>query len=176
MKKVAKGLFAGLLLILVVISLAGYNIVIPLSVVNNDRLNASVQKAVPGKDINLFANCDFSKGNWSAYLVIAPEDFDDLDPLISKRVCLKTDNIALLKQMQKNWIFKYNKDGDMATVNSVFYLVHNGVVVFESGIVLDKNNQGLQNAVYGWMRPVDGSAMIGACSRFKKVYWPVVVL
>jgi hypothetical protein len=176
MKKVIKVLLAGLLLIFITLGLMGYNIVLPLSATVNDRLNNSLPKAVAGKEISPFLNYDFSQGSWSAYLVIVPEDFHDLHPLISKRVCLKTDDISLLKQMQKSWSFKYNENGDMATVNSTFYLVHDGMIVFETGIMLDKNNQGLQNSTYGWMKPVDGSAMVGVCSRFKKVYWPVVIL
>jgi hypothetical protein len=77
--------------------------------------------------------------------------------------------------MKKDWVFKYRENDDMATVNSSFYLVRDGLVVFESGIVLDKNNQGLQNSNYGWMQPVDGAAFVNICAGFKKVYWPVVL-
>lgn len=176
MKRFIKIIVAALLLIVGVIVLARYNIVIPLSVAKNGMINNALPDTKPDGNISLFSKCDFSKGNWSAYLVVAPEDFDDLHPFIPKRVCLKTNDRSVLQQMQKSWIFKGNKDGDMATVNSTFYLVNNGMIVFETGIVLDKNNQGLQNGAFGWMKPVDGRAMLNVCSSFKQVYWPVVIL
>src|SRR4051812_30548587 len=113
MKKVIKVLLAGLLLVFIALGLTGYNIVLPLSATANDRLNNSPPRAVPGKELNPFSNYYFSQGEWSAYLVIVPEDFQDLHPQISKRVCLKTDDISLLKQMQKSWSFKCNENGDM---------------------------------------------------------------
>lgn len=164
-----------LLLIAVFMSLTGYNLAIPLSQINNDKLNTVLPKVKPGESLQLFSNCDFSKGDWTAYIVIAPEDFDELNPNVGKRVCWKTNDKSLLRQMKKDWVFKYRENDDMATVNSSFYLVRDGLVVFESGIVLDKNNQGLQNSNYGWMQPVDGAAFVNICAGFKKVYWPVVL-
>jgi hypothetical protein len=175
MKRIFIALAILLLLIAVVMSLTGYNLAVPLSQINNDKLNTALPKVKPGESLQLFSNYDFSKGDWTAYIVIAPEDFDGLNPLIGKRICWKTNSRTLLAQMKKNWVFKYRENDDMATVNSCFYLIRDGIIVFESGIVLDKNSQGLQNSNYGWMQPADGAAFVNVCKGFEKVYWPVVV-
>ncbi|QTE35703.1 hypothetical protein J3L18_21480 [Mucilaginibacter gossypii] len=175
MKRIFISLVAILLLIAVVMSLTGYNLTIPVSKINNNRLNPLLPKVKPGERLQLFSNCDFSKDDWTAYIVIAPEDFDGLNPLMGKRICWKTNSRTLLAQMKKNWVFKYRENDDMATVNSSFYLIRDGHMVFESGIVLDKNNQGLQNLNYGWMQPVDGTAFVNVCRGFEKIYWPVVL-
>ena len=163
-----------LLIIAVGMSLTGYTLAISLSQINSDRLNTPLPKARSDQNLQPLSDYDFSKGNWTAYIVISTDDFNDLNPLIGKRVCWKTNSKALLMKMKKDWVFKYRENSDMATVNSSFYLVQDGVMVFESGIVLDKNNQGLQNSKYGWMQPVNGMAFVNICKGFKKVYWPVV--
>lgn len=174
MKRILITLATLLLLIAVIMSLTGYSLAFPLSQVNNDKLNPALPKARPGENLQLFSNYDFSKGDWTAYIVISTDDFNDLNPRIEKRVCWKTSSKTLLMKMKKDWIFKYRENDDMATANSSFYLLLNGRVVFESGIVLDKNIQGLQNSKYGWMQSVNDEAFVNICADFKKVYWPIV--
>ncbi|MFC0518607.1 hypothetical protein ACFFGT_30615 [Mucilaginibacter angelicae] len=174
MKKIFIALATLMLLIAVVMSLTGYSLVIPLSHVNNDRHNTSLPRAEPGENLQPFSNYDFSKGNWTAYIIISTDDFNALNPLIEKRVCWKTNSKTLLTKMKKDWVFKYRENDDMATVNSSFYLVRDDVIVFESGIVLDKNTLGLQNSNYGWMQAAKSEAFVNICRDFKKVYWPIV--
>lgn len=174
MKRPAKIVLIVLLLLAIVftlLSVKGYNLVIPLS--SQGDIVPQI-KAKPGDTINPFSRLDFTKDDWTAYIKISAEDFIDLNSQIPMRTCLKTTNRTLLMQMQKSWQFKITQ-GDAATVVSNFYLLKNGRIVFSSGIVLDKHSQGFQNSVYGWMQPVNNNEMINISRQFKPVYWPVVV-
>lgn len=160
-----------IILAAIFVSVKGYNIVIPASQ-SGDVL--PVLKLKSGDTVNVFSQFDFTKDDWVAYIVIPPSDFADLNSQIPHRTCLKTTDRNLLQKMKREWRFKMTQ-GDVATVESVFYLLKNGKTVFRSGIVLDTYSQVLQNSVYGEMLPVDKNAMINTCREFRNVYWPVVV-
>nr|WP_294940648.1 hypothetical protein [uncultured Mucilaginibacter sp.] len=170
--KIAGIIFIGLALIGVACFIMGYTLVIPLSA-NKTGKTASTLKA--GQQLNPFAGFDFTKDDWQAYIVISPSDLSDLHPSIPHHACLKTVDREVLIRMQKEWNFKAT-GGDMATVQSIFYLVKDDKVIFESGIVLDKQRQGLQSQEYGWMEPVSAAGIINTCKQFKTVYWPIVCL
>jgi hypothetical protein len=74
--------------------------------------------------VHPFSSFDFTKDDWAAYIVIPLSDFTDLNKQIARRTCLKTTDRKILLQMQQQWQFKVTA-GDMATVESVFYLVKN---------------------------------------------------
>ncbi|TFF34805.1 hypothetical protein [Mucilaginibacter psychrotolerans] len=150
----------------------GYTLVIPLSQNNLDKTAGAVKA---GQQLNPFAGFDFTKGNWQAFIVVSPSDFTDLHPSIQHHGCIKTGDRKVLMRMKKDWKFRAI-GGDMATFQSTFYVVRNHKVMFESGIVLDKQRQGLQNPQYGWMEPVDAAEIISTCKQFKAVYWPIVFL
>lgn len=171
MKKALKIAVGIIILAAIFVSLKGYNIVIPVSK-SGDIL--PVLKLKSGDTLNVFSQFDFTKDDWAAYVVITPSDFADLNAQIPHRTCLKTTNRNLLQKMKREWRYKITQ-GDVTTVESVFYLLKNGKTVFRSGIVLDTHSQVLQNSVYGEMVPVDKNAMINTCRKFRKVYWPVVV-
>lgn len=160
-----------IILAAIFVSVKGYNIVIPVAK-SGDIL--PVLKLKSGDTVNVFSQFDFTKDDWVAYIVIPPSDFADLNSQIPHRTCLKTTDRNLLQKMKREWRFKMTQ-GDVATVESVFYLLKNGKTVFRSGIVLDTYSQVLQNSVYGEMVPVDKNAMINTCREFRNVYWPVVV-
>lgn len=148
---------------------SGYNIILPLTA------GKQSQSVKAGTTVKVLSDFDFDKGNWAAYLFIKNENWQGLPPSIIKRNCLKTTDRLLLKHMQNNWVFKVS-DGDMATVSSSFYLVHNGKIVYQSAIMLDAAHQGLQNKQYGWMEPVNPTILVSTCSKFRPVYWPIVIL
>jgi len=170
--KITGVIFIGFVLVSIACSIMGYTLVIPLSQNNLDKTAATFKA---GRQLNPFAGFDFTKGDWQAYIVISPSDLTDLHPSIPNHGCLKTSDRKVLIRMQKDWKFKAN-GWDMATVQSTFYLVRNHKVMFESGIVLDKQRQGLQNPQYGWMEPVPTAGIINTCKQFKTVYWPIVFL
>ena len=128
-----------------------------------------------GQIVNPLSDFDFGNGKWTVYLEISPSDFRNLNPLVTKATCLKTSDIQLLREMKKNWNFRYS-GGDVATVNSTIYFVKNGRLVFESGIVIDKNMEGLQGEEYGWLEPIGKKALSKSASRFNRVYLPVIFI
>ena len=170
MKTTLKTVVGIILLAAIFVSVKGYNIVIPFSQ-DGDILPYFKSKA--GDTVNVFSKFDFTKDEWIAYIVIPSSDFVNLNAQIPRRTCLKTTDRNLLQKMKREWRFKITQ-GDVATVESTFYLLKNGKTVFQSGIVLDTHSQVLQNSVYGEMLPVDKNEMINTCREFKKVYWPVV--
>ncbi|OOQ61372.1 hypothetical protein BC343_20575 [Mucilaginibacter pedocola] len=157
-------------------TLLGYNIVIPTSEMMNDKVNGRLPKRKTGDTLQLFRSYDFSDGKWAAYLVVAADDRADIHPKLAGRTCWKTTDIAVLKEMQQRWTFKINSDADIATVTSTFYLIRDGVVVFDSGIVADSGTQGIQMREYGWMQPTDKQAVMDVLTKFKAVKWPVVFI
>jgi hypothetical protein len=171
MKETLKVAAAIIILAAVFVSVKGYNIVIPVSQ-SGDCL--PVFKSKSGDTVSVFSKFDFTKDDWVAYIVIPSSDYVDLNSQIPHRTCLKTTDRNLLQKMKHEWRFKITQ-GDVATVESVFYLLKNGKTVFRSGIVLDTYSQVLQNSVYGEMVPIDKNAMINTCREFRNVYWPVVV-
>jgi hypothetical protein len=49
--------------------------------------------------------------------------------------------------------------------------------VFSSGIVLTEGGlEGLQSGYFGWAEPKTKGVLLEYCSKFKPVYWPLIVL
>jgi hypothetical protein len=170
-KKIITGLLSLVLLLYSLSILTGVTtVVIPLS-----GYKAGAHTAVrKGEIVSPLKQLDFKKGRWVAYLVIAPADYGDLNPAIGKISCLWSEDAELFRSMQEQWNFKYT-GGDLATVSSALYFVRDGKIEFESGIVIDKEREGLQGSEYGWLEPVEKHVLSDSLRRFKRVYWPVVV-
>jgi hypothetical protein len=150
----------------------GYPIVIDIS---NDRTSPSENGMYKiGDTVNPFAKFNFDKGKWIAYLIISKNDKRDLQDgvWVGK---FKTDDKMLLKQMQNNLRFIYY-GGDMATVESKMILYNDGNRFFESGIVLDKSMQGLQQKNWGWLQVNSQNNLAYYCKRFQRIYSPIIVL
>ncbi len=109
--------------------------------------------------VNLFESFDFEDGKWDVYLVIGQED--KKSALLNKKRanCLHSTDDELFATIKSDWRFKLT-EGDISTVESRVYLIKDGVLMFESGIVLDKNIEGLQNRQYGWKHKTNVSQML----------------
>lgn len=127
-----------------------------------------------GQIVSPLQRFDFEKGKWVAYLVINPADYEDLNPAFKKISCYKSEDAELFNRMKKKWNFIYTS-GDVATVSSAIYFVRDGKIEFESGIVIEKKREGLQGSEYGWLEPVEQHVLSNELSRFKRVYWPVLI-
>ena len=149
---------------------AHYTLVIPISKLN--------QKDLPlkkGAIVKPFKNLFLSDGNWKAYIVFDKTDLIELPQGIARATCIKTEDKSVIQEMKDTWHFIY-KEGDIATAESSIYIFHDNELVFESAIVISENSQGLQSRSYGWMKPVRKNVICESCKKFKRVYWPVVVL
>jgi hypothetical protein len=80
----------------------------------------------------------------------------------------RTLDTALLKEMQRSWVFIYTA-GDVATVESRLMLYKDGKIMFSTGIVLDEQGQGLQSPDFGWLEPLKEVRLSRQCSRFRRV-------
>lgn len=148
-----------------------YSIVVPLS----KPAPSQRYKLEKGDIFNPLKNYDFGKGRWTAYLIISRTDFSDLPPALKKGRYLKTTDIELLRQIRDVWKFVYT-GGDVGTVESVIYFINDDKIVFQSGIVVDKERVGLQDKTYGWLEASDGLAIVECLQRFKKIDFPIVLL
>jgi hypothetical protein len=153
-----------------IFALTGYRFVIHISNYEVHQKTFSV-----GDTVQVLKSIDLASGNWSAFLVLDKADFDDLSPSIPKVMCLKTKDMALIKLMQSHWNGIY-RNADMATVTSHIYIFKDNQLMFKSGIVLDKNSEGLQNQEFGWLEPLEKGVLTKHCSAFKPVFFPIVFL
>jgi hypothetical protein len=170
MKKIYITIIFTFLLIIMIMVFTGTTIVITTA-----EPEKSFEKFKKGDTVNVFEKLDFDKGKWCAYLVLSRSDFPDLNKLIPRRNCFKLEDINLMKQMKKEWRFIYT-GGDLATVESFIIFYNDGKAVFESGIVLDQDLEGLQSSSFGWSEPVSKNLLTKYCMKFKNVYWPVLIL
>jgi hypothetical protein len=151
----------------IVIQLWGYPLVFDFS----KKINFAEIKLQKGDTIKPFEKFNFDKGSWVAYLFLN-NDNTNLSSEMPKGKCFKTTNINVLKQMQDEWKFLYS-GGDVATIESSIILYNNGKKVFESGILIDENSQGLQSRQFGWL---EGLNLIKTCKQFEKIYSPILIL
>lgn len=129
----------------------------------------------PELKFNPFENFDFNKGNWEAYLIIDKYDFDKLNSKIRPARVLKSKSKDTLNKLKKGWILKAT-NGDMATASSSIVIKHDGIIVFESGVVLENDLLGLQNKQFGWAEPDSNEQFIEGLSEFEKVSFPIVLI
>ncbi len=128
-----------------------------------------------GQIMNPFSNFDFNDGNWVMYVFIGDSDKDSLPASIKNAKSLKTSDLNLLRSIQKDLKFTYTS-GDMATIESQIILCRNGVQMFESGIDITSNSQGLQNTAYGWLQVTPKNDLSRYITKFKKNYSPLILI
>jgi hypothetical protein len=136
------------------------------------KMKENVQK---GDVVSPLQGMDFDNGNWTAYLVLTTDDFDQLKPRFSRN-CLKLTDRQTLKSMSQDLKMIYT-GGDIATVASYLIFVKDGKVVFNSAIHLSKEGfEGLQSPYFGYMEPQNKGVLWKYCSKFEPVYAPFIIL
>lgn len=165
------------LLIVFVLSIITYLFFNPILVfINAENESYSTKKEYEKGDvITVLDSCNFNEGNWVVYLIVNKEDSDSISAKIPKGKILKTENIELLKNMKKNWLFKYS-GGDLSTVQSQIRFYQNNTLIFSSNIVLDKDFEALQNTDFGCVYPVENNVIVKYCMQFERVFLPFVLL
>lgn len=162
-------LFFGLFCVLYI--LRGYPLVI-----KKNSIELIPQKGIGHlEEFNPFERYDFSTGNWTAYLIVDKSDFKALNAILDPYKVYKCGSVETFKQMQMDWMFRHS-GGDMATVTSLIVIEKDGVVVFQSGIVIEENVVGLQSPQYGWIEPKYPDKFIRTLEGFKKVFSPIVFI
>ena len=159
--------------IIVVISISIYILGYPLVFDFSNSLPANNVVYQKGEMVSPLKNFTFEKGNWTAYIIISNDDESNLSEKMPQGKIFKTTDKILLREMQNEWKFTFT-GGDIATVTSYITIYQNENKVFESGIILDKSSQGLQSRQFGYLADTD--KLLKSCSKFKKVYFPLVIL
>lgn len=114
-------------------------------------------------------------GEWAVYLVLDKYDFEKLTPDLKPYKVWKASSGSVLKQMQNAWDFK-PRGSDIATVTSSLIVVHNGEIVFDTGIVLDRDMMGFQSQDFGWAEPVEEEKFAATLKEFRRVRSPLVFI
>jgi hypothetical protein len=164
--------------VVLTLSAIGYFVINPILIIRSDTIDTSMiapDSLEKGDTVKIFDSFDFSKGDWKAYVSIRNSDNMNLSEAIPKGKLLTTDDIEVLQNMKEHLHFRYT-GADVATVENELLLCKEGKVVFGSGIIIDQVQRGLQNQTYGFLecQPFDG--LINYSAKFKRVYWPVVIL
>lgn len=121
------------------------------------------------------AGLDLDQGNWTAYLILDPHDFKSLKGRFSRNVLKLTDR-EVMRRMRDDWKL-IRTGGDAATVGSRITFLQEGKVIFSSGIVLEEGGlEGLQSRYFGWAEPQTSGILLEHCTKFKPVYWPLIIL
>jgi len=124
--------------------------------------------------VNPFEQLDFKSGDWEMYIVLSREDRKKTPFETPRTNCYKSKDDRLFIAIKNNWRFK-KAQGDMSTVESNMYLLKDGVLVFESGILLGKNIEGLQSSNYGWIE-ARNKCLSDTFKYFDRVYSPIIII
>ncbi len=169
--KIKKALFLifGLAIILYTITyISGYSLIIDLSSRKHiHKVKCLSDSISPLKKFNFE-----SDDSWEAHLVLDFHDVNLLPKDLPRANYLKTTDISVLKNMGNTWNFKCSH-GDMATVTSKLLLTKNGTVVFETGIHITNEIQGLQSEDFGW---IQSKAILQDVKKFKRSFMPVIFI
>jgi len=142
---------------------------------SNANLTLKNERYKTGEVINPFRKFDFDSGSWTAYIFISYDDVKEISKEMRGGRSFKTSDERLLNEMKHDLKFTFT-GGDMTTVESQLILCKNGKEVFESGIVLDDVNQGIQNQQYGWLEAKTKNLLLKYCKQFHKNYSPIIII
>lgn len=143
-------------------------------IIGDFKLSQEIEKHEIGDSVKIFDSYDFDSDSWCCYLLFYKDDVDKSKQSLSGKL-YKTKDTKLLKQIQKDWVFKCT-GADISTVNSKILLYKNGKLVYKSSIVLEKEFEGIQTIQCGWVQSDKSDLLNRHCKQFKRVYSPIVFL
>lgn len=151
-----------------------YNMGLYPFVVFQDRENSSNYSVNINDENKPFQQIDFDNGEYKAFVVIAISDVMNLPVNIPRYRVLKTTDKKILNQL-KNCEF-ISSGGDVATVESRIYILRDNSLIYESGLVLDNEYEGIQNKRLGWAESKQKGQLTKIISQFTKELKPIVFL
>jgi hypothetical protein len=128
----------------------------------------------PGSQVHPLAQFNFDEGKWTAVIAFSMEGRFRKPWGYAYGNVLRTSDRAVLKELQS--VTFHFAPADISTVTSGLYLYKDGKLMFETGIVLDDGEEGIQNRDHGWMPPVQRAALHAVCQKFRRSWLPVVFL
>ena len=122
--------------------------------------------------INPLKDIDVNDAN--AFLILSSDDWRERpEGMPARRVLVCTD-ADVLQQLKDNFSFEIS-DGDMATVESEFWVYSHDTLVLKTNIVINPNYVGIQNEMTGWAEAVDKESLCRLLARFKPYRAPVFI-
>ncbi len=149
----------------------GFSLVIPLP---SEKYLHKQAEHKPGDIFRPFPKMNFKKSRYVAYVLIDPSDWRERAPSLPRCNCLYTTDTSLLGRLSK-MKFEYT-GGDIATASSCILIYENGKLIFDSAIIIDKNNEAMQGGGFGYIYPVKSGTLSGIIKHFKREKWPIVIL
>ena len=109
--------------------------------------------------------------NVSVYLVISPSDQDELPQQLQRSTVLCASREDVVKGFAEAAVFKRTV-GDMATAESMLYIVNNNKVIYKTPIVVSSTCIGIQNSQLGWCEAVDPESLVNELTQFDTSCYP----
>lgn len=149
--------------------MSGYPLVLRTSQV------AEIELEYDSSTLNPLEACNIDEGSWSVYLIVHRDDYKDLVPELGPYKVWKVSSKEVLREIQTKWCFR-RTGGDVATVSSLMIVEHDGKIIFQSGVVLDRVLCGIQSKRFGWAEPTHQAAFVDVLRKFRKVHSPIVFI
>jgi hypothetical protein len=115
----------------------------------------------------MLGHLDFEAGTWHAEVYFSEYDLPRLPTRIPKSLCLRSCDMAALRDMRSEWEVNNPTGGDMATPTSIIVFYYNGIPVWESFIHITDRVEGFQSRSFGWVEPLRQGIMSEHLSRFE---------
>lgn len=132
-----------------------------------DKLNT--KRTVLSSLFNTKANSKLS-----VYIIWDSYDVKNLPKEIPHHKILYTKNNYLIKRLlQVSFLYT---GGDMSTLNSRLIIIQDGYKLYESQIILSKEDIGLQNNITRWIVPEKKNDLISIISKFNKYKYPFLII
>lgn len=128
-----------------------------------------------GETVNPMDRFNFEHGDWSAWIVMTRDDRKRLPSGMPNATVLTSHDRSVLKRLQNDLRFTY-QNADVATVTSRLLVYRGKELVFETGIVIEAESEGLQNQDFGWLKVTRVGAFRDICKDFRRVWSPFVRL
>jgi len=121
-----------------------------------------------------FQQFDFLQGNYTAYVVISVSDIINFWSGIPRNRVLKSSDKLILSQL-KTCEFISN-GSDSLKIESRIYLLKNDSLIYQSGLVLDKDYEGIHSESTGWAESKEKGQLLRILRQFDTETKPVVFL
>ena len=122
-----------------------------------------------GDSINPIGDFNLAEGEWEMYIKYSFDDLYSGNTLLKGRV-FKCDDPKILKKIQQYSWTRYT-GADVVTAQSKIYLYKDGVLLFVSHVVVDKNSCGFQSVNSGW---ISNTKLKPLFATFKQVHVPIM--
>lgn len=121
-----------------------------------------------------FQQFDFQQGDYTAYVVISVTDIVNSWSAIPRNRVLKSSDKHILSQLKT---CEFISNGvDSLKIESRIYLLKNDSLIYQSGLVLDQEYEGIHSESGGWAESKKKGQLLHILRQFDTETKPVVFL